>query len=178
MLVEASISTMNAESFGLEAPMTAPAMNLSPQMSAAETEEYVKEAFTRREVVAAVGEVKKYVKANAFYYGQMAKEQGVAATAAQVKADMYLDGYGAILDAVGDNLLALVPIIIIIALVPYISWQVIKSFNISDLPSEWTGGLDASTVWITASLLIGAIITISLVTLIIVQLKKFRNNAD
>lgn len=185
MLVENSVSTMSA--VGFEAPMTATElmapMSAQPfgqeaPMSAASTEEYVKKAFTRKEVIEATKTVGKYVKANSLHYGQMAKEQGLKATADQIKEDMVLDGYGAILDAVGDNLLALVPIIIIIALVPYISWQVIKSFNISDLPSEWTGGLDASTVWITASLLIGAIITISLVTLIIVQLKKFRNNAD
>lgn len=166
-MIEASISTMTAPKFGIEAPMTA-----------AQTEDFVKQAFSRREVIQATKEVGKYVKANSLYYGQIAKEQGVKVAAQKVEEDMRLDGYGAILDAVGDNLLALVPIIIIIALVPYISWQVIKSFNISDLPAEWTGGLDASTVWITASLLIGAIITISLVTLIIVQLKKFRNNAD
>ena len=90
---------------------------------------------------------------------------------------MRLDGYGAILDAVGDNLLALVPIIIIVALIPYISNQVISSFN-TTLPEGWEGGLDAQTIWVTGSLLIGAIITISLVTLIIVQLKKFRNNSE
>lgn len=176
MIIDASISTMNAPTLGFEAPMTAPC--LEAPMTARQTEEYVKQTFTRAETIKATKEVGKYVKANSFFYGQYAKENGVKATAQKVEEDMRLDGYGAILDAVGDNLLALVPIIIIIALVPYISWQVIKSFNISDLPSEWTGGLDASTVWITASLLIGAIITISLVTLIIVQLKKFRNNAD
>ena len=147
-------------------------------MSAVQTEDYVKKAFSRREVITASKEVGKYVKANSYYYGQMAKEKGLKATAQKIREDMVLDGYGALLDAVGDNLLALVPIIIIIALVPYISYQVIQSFNISELPSEWSGGLDASTVWITASLLIGAVITISLVTLIIVQLKKFRNDTS
>lgn len=166
-MIESLSYSINAQASGLPQPM-----------SAVQTEDYVKKAFTRREVITASKEVGKYVKANSHYYGQMAKEKGLKATAQKIQEDMVLDGYGAILDAVGDNLLALVPIIIIVALVPYISYQVIQSFNISELPSEWTGGLDASTVWVTASLLVGAIITISLVTLIIIQLKKFRQDTN
>lgn len=166
-MIESLSYSINAQAYGLPQPM-----------SAVQTEDYVKKAFTRREVITASKEVGKYVKANSHYYGQMAKEKGLKATAQKIQEDMVLDGYGAILDAVGDNLLALVPIIIIVALVPYISYQVIQSFNISELPSEWTGGLDASTVWVTASLLVGAIITISLVTLIIIQLKKFRQDTN
>lgn len=143
------------------------------QLNAALGEARENPSFVKAEM-----EIGRYVKDNYMYYGQMVKTEGPAATAKAVMEDMRLDGYGAILDSVGDNLLALVPIIIIIALVPYISVQVINSFNISDLPDGWDMGLDAQTVWITASLLIGAIITISLVTLIIVQLKKFRRNSD
>lgn len=142
------------------------------QMNAALEDARKNPSFVKAEM-----EIGHYVKSKSAYYGHMAKTEGVRATVAAIQNDMRLDGYGAILDAVGDNLLALVPIIIIVALIPYISNQVISSFN-TTLPEGWEGGLDAQTIWVTGSLLIGAIITISLVTLIIVQLKKFRNNSE
>lgn len=123
-------------------------------------------------------EIGRYVKDNYIHYGHIVATEGPAAAAKAVQEDMRLDGYGAVLDAVGDNLLALVPIVIIIALVPYISVQVISSFGNESLTGAWAEGLKAEDVWVTASLLIGAIITISLVTLIIVQLKKFRRDSD
>ena len=142
------------------------------QLNAALGTAHENPSFVRAEI-----EIGKYVKANSAKYGYIAQHKGAGAAARAVREDMRLDGYGAILDAVGDNLLALVPIIIIIALVPYIATQVIGSFN-TTLPEGWDGGLDAQTVWVTASLLLGAIITISLVTLILVQLKKFRRDSE
>lgn len=142
------------------------------QLNAALGEARQNPSFVKAEM-----EIGRYVKSKSAYYGHMVKTEGPAEAAKAVMADMRLDGYGAILDAVGDNLLALVPIIIIVALVPYIATQVIGSFN-TTLPDGWNDGLDPQTIWVTASLLIGAIITISLVTLIIVQLKKFRRNSE
>lgn len=143
------------------------------QLNAALGEARENPSFAKAEM-----EIGRYVKKNYVHYGHMVATEGPVATAKAVQEDMRLDGYGALLDAVGDNLLALVPIIIIIALVPYIANQVISSFGNGTLPEGWEGGLDGPTVWVTASLLMGAVITISLVTLIIVQLKRFRNNSD
>lgn len=146
--------------------------NTEEQLNAALGEARENPSFVKAEST-----ISKYVASKSAWYGYMVAHEGIGATVKAVQEDMRLDGYGAILDAVGDNLLALVPIIIIIALVPYIANQVISSFN-STLPDGWDGGLDGPTVWVTASLLMGAVITISLVTLIIVQLKKFRGNSD
>lgn len=143
------------------------------QLNAALGEARENPSFVKAEM-----EIGRYVKNNYVHYGQMVKTEGPVTTAKAVMDDMRLDGYGALLDAVGDNLLALVPIVIIIALVPYISTQVLSSFNMSELSGGWAGGLKAEDVWVTASLLMGAVITISLVTLIIVQLKKFRRDTD
>lgn len=142
------------------------------------TEEGVKTAFTRKETVAAMKATAKYVKANSSWYGYYAKENGVKAAAERVVEDMRLDGYGAILDVVSDNLLALLTIIVLVALIPFLAWQITSSFNTTGMDEAWQDGLQAPELWAMASMLVGAVITISLVTLVIVQLRKFRNNSD
>lgn len=168
-MIEASISTMNAQPFDLPEAFSAAGIT---------TEESVKQAFTRKETVAAMKATAKYVKANSSWYGYLAKEQGVKATGAQVIEDMRLDGYGAILDVVSDNLLALLTIIVLVALIPFLAWQITSSFNTTGMEEAWQDGLQAPELWAMASMLVGAVITISLVTLVIVQLRKFRNNSD
>ncbi len=142
------------------------------------TEENVKRAFTRKENVAALKATAKYVKANACWYGYLAKEKGVKAAATHVVEDMRLDGYGALLDAVSDNMLSLLTIIVLVALIPFLAWQITSSFDTTGMDQAWTEGLQAPELWAMASMLIGAVITISLVTLVIVQLRKFGKGSE
>lgn len=134
-------------------------------------------AFKGAKTAKAAAVIANYMAGNTTHYAEIAKNEGFDAMSRNVVADIYndnIDGYAKVaLDDVGDNLLALLPIIIIIALIPFVAYMVTDAFNIT-LPSQWLGGLQASDVWVTSSLLIGSIITIYLVSLIIVAVRKFR----
>ena len=166
---------MNAQHYELPQPYNIQAEFASAGIT---TEENVKQAFTRKENVAALKATAKYVKANSCWYGYLAKENGVKAAAAQVVEDMRLDGYGALLDAVSDNMLSLLTIIVLVALIPFLAWQITSSFDTTGMDEAWNEGLQAPELWAMASMLIGAVITISLVTLVIVQLRKFGKGSE
>lgn len=131
-------------------------------------------------VLAASKTIAKYMVPRTAQYADIYVNKGAHALSANVITDIYnddtIDGYAKLqLDEVGDNLLSLLPIIIIVALIPFVAVQVTNAFNIT-LPTEWQGGLKAADIWVTASMLIGGIITISLVSLIIIAVRKFKGN--
>ena len=75
-------------------------------------------------------------------------------------------------------MLSLLTIIVLVALIPFLAWQITSSFDTTGMDEAWNEGLQAPELWAMASMLIGAVITISLVTLVIVQLRKFGKGSE
>lgn len=90
-----------------------------------------------------------------------------------------LNREGGVLNGVLDDVKTIMIIAIIIGMTPAIVVTVLNAFNVT-LPAAWSGGLSAPGLWITSSLLIGAVVTIGLVARIFPALNKLgaknRNN--
>lgn len=76
-----------------------------------------------------------------------------------------------VLNGVLDDVKTIMIIAIIVGMTPAIVVTVLGAFNVT-LPSAWQGGLSAPALWITSSLLIGAVVTIGLVSRIFPALNK------
>lgn len=76
-----------------------------------------------------------------------------------------------VLNGVLDDVKTIMIIAIIVGMTPMIVVTVLNAFNVT-LPDAWQGGLSAPGLWITSSLLIGAVVTIGLVARIFPALSK------
>lgn len=79
-----------------------------------------------------------------------------------------------VLNGVLDDVKTIMIIAIIVGMTPMIVVTVLNAFNVT-LPEAWQGGLSAPGLWITSSLLIGAVVTIGLVARIFPALNKLGN---
>lgn len=82
-----------------------------------------------------------------------------------------LNREGGVLSGVLDDVKVIMIIAIIVGMTPAIVVTVLGAFNVT-LPEAWQGGLQAPGLWVTSSLLIGAVVTIGLVSRIFPALNK------
>ena len=82
-----------------------------------------------------------------------------------------LNREGGVLEGVLGDVKTIMIIAIIVGMTPAIVVTVLGAFNVT-LPAAWEGGLQAPALWITSSLLIGAVVTIGLVSRIFPALNK------
>ncbi|MBQ0055366.1 MAG: hypothetical protein KBS54_04380 [Synergistaceae bacterium] len=82
-----------------------------------------------------------------------------------------LNREGGVLNGVLDDVKVIMIIAIIVGMTPAIVVTVLGAFNVT-LPEAWQGGLQAPGLWVTSSLLIGAVVTIGLVSRIFPALNK------
>lgn len=82
-----------------------------------------------------------------------------------------LNREGGVLTGVLDDVKVIMIIAIIVGMTPAIVVTVLGAFNVT-LPDTWKGGLQAPGLWVTSSLLIGAVVTIGLVSRIFPALSK------
>lgn len=87
-----------------------------------------------------------------------------------------LNREGGVLDGVLDDVKSLMIICIVVGMTPAIVVTVLGAFNVTLEGTPWEGGLQAPALWITASLLIGAVVTIGLVSRIFPALNKLGRN--
>lgn len=99
---------------------------------------------------------------------QTTKKEGKVA---QLIAKFKLSRMGGVLDGVLDDVKKIMIIAIIVGMTPHIVVLVLDAFNVS-LPTDWQGGLSSSGLWITSSLLIGAVVTIGLISRIFPALNR------
>lgn len=76
-----------------------------------------------------------------------------------------------VLNGVLDDVKTIMIIAIIVGMTPAIVITVLGAFNVT-VPEAWQGGLSAPALWVTSSLLIGAVVTIGLVSRIFPALSK------
>lgn len=82
-----------------------------------------------------------------------------------------LNREGGVLNGVLDDVKVIMIIAIIVGMTPAIVVTVLGAFKVK-LPDTWNGGLEAPGLWVTSSLLIGAVVTIGLVSRIFPALSK------
>lgn len=82
-----------------------------------------------------------------------------------------LNREGGVLNGVLDDVKVIMIIAIIVGMTPAIVVTVLGAFSV-ELPETWKGGLQAPGLWVTSSLLIGAVVTIGLVSRIFPALNK------
>lgn len=99
---------------------------------------------------------------------QMTKKEGKVA---QLIAKFKLSRMGGVLDGVLDDVKKIMIIAIIVGMTPQIVVLVLDAFN-QTLPDAWQGGLSAPGLWITSSLLVGAVVTIGLISRIFPALNR------
>ena len=99
---------------------------------------------------------------------QTTKKEGKVA---RLIAKFKLSRMGGVLDGVLDDVKKIMIIAIIVGMTPHIVVLVLDAFNVT-LPEAWQGGLSAPGLWVTSSLLIGAVVTIGLISRIFPALNR------
>lgn len=103
---------------------------------------------------------------------QMNKEEGKIA---QLITKFKLSRMGGVLGGVVGDVQELMIIAIMVGMTPQIVVVVLQAFN-QTLPTVWNGGLTAPGLWITSSLLIGAVVTVGMISRIFPALRKLSSS--
>ena len=127
--------------------------------------------------LAAMNDLRIYAGSHAVQYAGILRAEGASAAVEQFKADLTLDGYGSIMDTVADNLSGVMFIILLVALIPTITYLVISGLNVT-LPATWDGGLTPESLWISVSTILGVVVTIGLISLIFKVFATLRNKGQ
>ena len=86
-----------------------------------------------------------------------------------------LSRMGGVLSGVVGDVQELMIIAIMVGMTPQIVVVVLQAFN-QTLPEAWAGGLSAPGLWITSSLLIGAVVTVGMISRIFPALRKLSSS--
>lgn len=86
-----------------------------------------------------------------------------------------LNRVAGVLSGVVGDVKELMIIAIMVGMTPQIVVLVLQAFN-QTLPAAWEGGLTGPGIWITSSLLVGAVVSVSMISRIFPALSKLSSS--